>query len=238
MTLHLSDEIWVTTPDLQSVYKPYNKNIHIIPNSHNDYIFKVEDKKEFNPYKNLITYRGGASHLLDVQQDINDIYRTILENPTWEFRFVGAGMLQNPEKPDLGYKTMFELLDERTNGLKNHTYTLPNTLLQFFRNYYGFNAPLAFFPLVTNAFNASKSNISLMEATYAGSCYLGNRQLKEFDFPFVTDISEGLYEPFMELRNDYPRMKRLNWMAWEWIISERLLSNINKLRISRLLENE
>ena len=234
MTLHLSDEVWVTTPALKKIYKPFNRNIHIIPNSHNDYLFPISGKMSFRKGK-LITYRGGASHQLDVQENIHDLWKTISENQKWEFRFVGAGMLKNPDNPSEGYKTMFELLDERTVGLKNHTFTLPNSLIQFFKVYQEFNAQIAFFPLVTHAFNQAKSNISLLEATYAGSCYLGNRNLKEFDYPFVTDISDGLYEPFNELKNDYPRMKRLNYMAWEWLISERLLSNINKLRIERLL---
>lgn len=229
MTLHLSEEVWVTTPALKAVYKPYNKNIHIIPNAHHDLIYPVDKKREFDPFKNLAVYRGGASHYDDIGQNINDLVYTIRDSPKWEFRFVGSGISNE--------KTMFDHLDNRTKGLKNHTFTLPSTLLQFFKNYFEYNAPIAFFPLVTNKFNSSKSNISLLESTYTGSCFLGNKLLPEFDFPFVTDISNGMYEPFEALKQDFTKMRRMNQQAWNWVQENRLLSDINKLRIERLLEN-
>lgn len=227
--LHLSDETWVTTPALKKLYKPFCRNIHIIPNSWNDIMFKMSGKMSFNKQGRLCSYRGGASHGEDVQQNVNDLVNTFKESPEWEFRFVGAG---NYDKPGT---TMFDQLDYRTKGFKNHTYTMPNSLIQFFRSYNEFNSQVAFFPLVTNEFNKSKSNISLLEGTYAGSCFMGNKELPEFDMPFVIDISKGMYEPFMEIKNDFAKMKRLNFMAFEWMVEERRLSKINILRVERLL---
>lgn len=236
--LSISDEVWVTTPVLKTIYKPFNKNIHVIPNCLNDHVFKVEDKKEFNPYGKLATYRGGFSHHLDVQANVNDLYKAISTNKSWEFRFLGAGIPKDLDDLGKGHKTMFELLDERTTGLKNHTFTLPSTLVQFFKLYNQFQAQIAFFPLVTNQFNRSKSEISLIEATYAGSCYMGNRELEQFNHDFVVDISRGMYEPFEAIKDKPTYMRKLNDEAWEWVKSERLLSNINKLREERLLSNE
>lgn len=228
--LSLCDEVWVTTPALKAVYKPFNKNIHVIPNSHHDHIFPVDKRMPFTQRK-MMTYRGGASHIEDLQGNVNDLVKTIRENKQWEFRFIGSGI----EKEKGGFKSQFEILENMTQDCKNHTYTLASTLIQFFKLYYHTNAPIAFFPLLNNKFNASKSNISLLEATYAGSAFLGNKTLPEFDFPFVTDISEGVYEPFMALKDNYSKMLRLNDEAWEWVKENRLLTNINKLREERLL---
>lgn len=220
MCLSLSDEVWVTTPAIRKIYKPFNRNIHIIPNAHDNYRFPVNKKRAFNPTK-LAVYRGGASHLPDLYQDINDIVSTIGDNKDWEFRFVGS---------------RFKFIEDRTGN--NHTYTKPSTLMQFFSIYNDCNAPLAFFPLVTNQFNAGKSNICLMESTYAGGCFLGNKELPEFNLPFVTDISKGLYEPFKELKDDFDSMKTLNSQAWDWVCEHRLLSNINKQRIERICNQD
>src|SRR6185503_10854631 len=45
--LCLSDEVWVTTEAIKHSFRFYNPNIQIIPNAHNDILFKVEKKPEF-----------------------------------------------------------------------------------------------------------------------------------------------------------------------------------------------
>jgi glycerol-3-phosphate cytidylyltransferase-like family protein len=216
--IYLADEVWVTTPSIKHVYKPYNKNIHIIPNAHNDYLFKVDDKKVVKRNNKLMAYRGGASHEADVYQNINDIVEMINENTDWTFRFQGS---------------RFKHIEERC--MDNMECTDPSTLMQFFKDYHNLNANIAFFPLLTNVFNFGKSNISLLEATYAGSAFLGNKELNEFKHSFVADISKGVYDTFKEVKDDFDLLEKMNSEAWDWIVSERLLSNVNKLRIDRLL---
>jgi len=216
--IHLADEIWVTTPSIKHVYKPYNRNIHIIPNSHNDSVFKVENKKPFNKETKIMSYRGGASHEADMYQNINDIVDMINENQDWTFRFQGS---------------RFKHIEERTG--KNHEYTDPTTLMQFYKEYHELNANIAFFPLLTNVFNVGKSSISLLEATYSGSAFFANKTLPEFNHNFVSDIKYGVKEPFYFMKDNFTLLEEMNNKAWQWILENRLLSEVNKLRIERIL---
>ena len=216
--LSLADEVWVTTPSIKKEYRFYNRNIYIIPNAHNDYLYSIDKKKSFNKDSKIVSYRGGASHEADMYQNINDIVNTINDNQDWTFRFQGS---------------RFKHIEERTGS--NHEYTDPATLMQFYKQYHELNANIAFFPLLENIFNLGKSNISLLEATYAGSAFMGNRNLPEFNLPFVIPIQNGFKDEFIKAKDDFYRLQILNNDAWEWILDNRLLSNINKLRIERIL---
>jgi len=216
--LSLADEAWVTTPSIKKEYRFYNRNIFVIPNAHNDYLYPIEKKKAFNKETKIAAYRGGASHEDDVYQNINDIVNTINENKDWEFRFQGS---------------RFKFIENRTGD--NHTYTDPFTIMQFYKSYHDLNPNIAFFPLLNNTFNKGKSNISFLEATYSGAAFMGNRDLPEFSLPFIIPIQNGFNNEFMKVKDDFYRLQVLNNDAWDWILENRLLSDINKLRIERIL---
>jgi hypothetical protein len=166
-----------------------------------------------------MSYRGGASHEADMYQNINDIVDMINESQDWTFRFQGS---------------RFKHIEERTGG--NHEYTDPVTLMQFYKEYHELNATIAFFPLITNVFNVGKSNISLLEATYAGSVFMGNRELPEFNHDFTADITNSCGRAFNSIKDDMKYLESMNKRAWQWICDDRLLSKINQLRINRLLD--
>jgi hypothetical protein len=217
-SLSLADEVWVSTESIKNSFKPYNDNIHVIPNCHNDYVYPVKNKKKFNKKTKIAAYRGGASHYEDVYEHKEGIYNTINFNLDWEFRFQGS---------------RFNFLERETGN--NHTYTDPMPLMQFFKSYHDLNPNIAFFPLLYNVFNNGKSNISFLEATYAGAAFLGNRSLAEFNLPFIIPIKNGFRVDFLSIKDDYYRLKMLNNDAWDWICENRLLSNVNDKRIERIL---
>jgi hypothetical protein len=74
-----------------------------------------------------------------------------------------------------------------------------------------------------------------LEATYAGSAFMGNRNLPEFNHDFVIDISLYLKDMFFAHEGEYKLLEKMNNDAWEWILENRLLSITNKLRIDRIL---
>jgi hypothetical protein len=150
--------------------------------------------------------------------DINDVVETINENKDWEFRFQGS---------------RFNFLENRTGD--NHTYTDPLTIMQFYQSYHNLNPSIAFFPLLNNVFNNGKSNISFLEATYAGAAFMGNRNLLEFNLPFIIPIQNGFKEEFLKVKDDSYRLEMLNNDSWDWICENRLLSKVNELRIERIL---
>lgn len=214
----LADEVWASTPSIKETISAYRENIHIIPNSHNDFIFPVYRKNDFNYKTKIAAYRGGGSHEYDVYEYYEGIISTINTTNDWEFRFHGS---------------RFKAIEAKTKD--NHTYTDPMTLMQFFKTYHELNANIAFFPLITNVFNNGKSNISFLEATYAGSAFIGNKKLNEFNLPFIIDIGNNFEESFNSVKEDFDILKKMNNDAWHWIIENRLLSKINELRIERLL---
>jgi hypothetical protein len=107
--------------------------------------------------------------------------------------------------------------------------------MQFYKSYHELNANIAFFPLINNVFNNGKSNISFLEATYAGSAFMGNRDLFEFNLPFIIPIQNGFKEEFLKAKDDFYRLEMLNNDAWDFILENRLLSKVNELRIERIL---
>ena len=64
---------------------------------------------------------------------------------------------------------------------------------------------------------------------------MGNRNLPEFNLPFIIPIQNGFKDEFMNVKDDFYRLETLNNDAWEWILENRLLSITNKLRIDRIL---
>jgi hypothetical protein len=108
--------------------------------------------------------------------------------------------------------------------------------MQFFKEYHELNANIAFFPLITNVFNVGKSSISLLEATYAGSAFIGCKNLPEFNHDFVIDLYDEDLLSFELVKDNFELLERRNNQAWQWICDERLLSKINQLRINRLLD--
>ncbi len=210
--IFLADEIWVSTKAIKKEHTVYNKNIIVIPNAHNDYMFPVEKKRKFNTEANLAVYRGGASHSEDVYSKQDDIVNVINSFKDWEFRFIGNS---------------FPAIAIRTGD--NHTYTNPMTIIQFFNYLYDSNPNIMFFPLLDNPFNHAKSNISWLEATYAGAVLFTNTDLAEFSHGACIPLHKIM---FVEQKD----MERKNEMSWEYIKENLLLSKVNKLRIKSILQ--
>lgn len=217
MCINLSDEVWVSTMALKKSFEPFNSNIYVIPNAHNDFLFPVSEKQEYNKENKLATYRGGPSHEADVSQDVNYLVNIINGNPEWEFRFLGA---------------RFSLIENRTMKCENHTVTNPMTLIQFYKYLHESNPNIMFFPLLDNKFNHSKSNICFIEATYSGAAMFGMKNLPEFNYDFIIDYW-ALNEHLMD--TDHNLLKGYNEEAWDYIQENLLLSKINNKRIERLL---
>ncbi len=211
--ISLSDEVWVSTKAIKNAFKKLNDNITVIPNAHNDFMFPVSQKRDFNYKTELAVYRGGASHQEDVYYHQAQLLRAIKQNPDWEFRFIGHSY------PAIAIRTA-----------ENHTYTTPLTIIQFFKYLHDINPNILFFPLIENAFNNAKSNISWLEGTYAGACVFTNTKLNEFNKDLMLDMNVFMKE------NDKDVLDFYNRTSWDYIQENLLLSQINKLRIESLLK--
>jgi len=211
-----SDEVWVSTPSLLRSFQMFNRNMFIIPNAHNDYLFPLENKVEYNPHNKLVMWRGGGSHEADVYDRAEKIIKMVNDNPEWNFMFAGCRFVFMELRCGLNYKPQSLM-----------------PLMQYFNFMLDQNPQAVFHPLRNTIFNQSKSGISWMEATYAGAAFFGNKQLPEFDHPFITDL-KLLPKAISEHHSDYMHGKNLD--AWQYILDNLLLSEVNKIREERLLK--
>lgn len=219
--LVLADEIWVTTKGLKKAFSLYNKNIQVIPNAHNDYVYKVEDKKEFNTKELKALWRGGFSHLGDMY-DIGvpeKIIETVNSNPNWQFIFLGQ---------------RFEYLEKRCGD--NYIAKGGASTIQFYKMMHEENPQVVFYPLESNVFNKSKSPICWIEATYAGAMFAGNKSLYPELSTMIYSFDAMDYFIGRKGQDDMYTALQYNDMSWKYILDNLLLSNINKLRENRLLE--
>lgn len=209
----LSDEVWVSTEAIKSAFKLYNRNIWVVPNAHNNYLFPVKDKKEFT-YNKKAMWRGGHSHLGDMY-DIGvpeKIIEMVNGNPDWTFQFIGQ---------------RFEFLERRCGD--NYIAMGGASTVQFYKKMHNENPCLFFYPLADTLFNRSKSNIAWIESTYSGAAFFGNMKLPEFDKSGVLPLDD------IEYLMKNADLQKYNDISWEYIQENLLLSKVNELRKERLL---
>lgn len=212
----LSDEVWVSTEAIKSAFKLYNRNVWVVPNCHNDYLFPVKDKKQFT-YNKKAMWRGGHSH----EGDIYDlgvpekIIEMVNSNLDWTFQFLGQ---------------RFSFLEKRCGD--NYIAMAGASTVQFYKMMHEENACVFFYPLADTVFNRSKSNIAFLESTYSGSAFFGNKNLPEFDHGFIEDLQfiSNVFDPHHK-----SLYEQCNKLSWEYIQENLLLSKVNELRIERLL---
>lgn len=215
--LKLCDEVWVSTQSIKDSYKSINDNIYVIPNAHNDYLFKIKDKKQFNSTLKNVFYRGGGSHQADVNEVADKLVSIINENKDWTFGFMGD---------------RFTYIEQRTTD--NHHIIPPMSIMEYFRYINEINPQIMVFPLCNTKFNRGKSNISFLEATYTGAAFFGNTLLPEFNKEFIWPIN-ALKTALTD--DNIPLLEQSNQRSWEYICDELLLSKVNKLREQRIIAN-
>lgn len=216
--LALADEVWAGTEGVKQAFRLYNNNIHLIPNAHNDYIFKVKDKMPFGKDKRVM-WRGGGSHMGDIYNPGTTewIVKTINSNKRWDFYWLGQ---------------KFEWIEYRVKH-GNFYHNPGASTVQFYKMMHRMNPQVFFYPLVDSIFNRAKSNCSFLESVYSGAAYFGRTDFLEFDKPGVKTLAELTY--YLK-GNNSQELKKLNEESWEWICDNLLLSKVNKIRLDRLIE--
>lgn len=215
----LADEIWVSTEGLKETFSEYNKNITIIPNAHNDYLFPVKEKKEFNLTTKKVSYRGGKTHELDVYAHKDEWLEMINNNLDFDFTFVGA---------------RFPLME--TSCGDNYLIVEGLHIIEFFKYFYELNTNIFIYPLQNTKFNRAKSNISWIETTYAGGVVLAPQGFNEFIKPGMLNYKDNFLYLFDRIKDDYKVLKILNDISWNFIQQNLLLSQVNQKRYNSIVE--
>jgi glycosyltransferase involved in cell wall biosynthesis len=152
-----ADAVIVTTPYLKEVYKEFNNNIYVMPNSID---FEEWGKAQRRAHKGkiVIGWAGGASHNEDLA-----ILNPVIDHfgkkygKKVEFRIVHGISPELKDKPNVKWVTKFEEILKYPQHIAKQ----------------GFDIAVA--PLVDNAFNRAKSNLRWLEAAaFSVPCVASN----------------------------------------------------------------
>lgn len=214
----VADVIWVSTDAIRRSLSPYNEKILVIPNAHNDYLLSVKDKMPFNKETNKVAYRGGTTHEVDVYSKSGEWASIINNNLDYEFYFLGARFpfLESMCGPNYNAMMGMHIID----------------YMKFFRN---LNPNIFIYTLQNNPFNAAKSNISWIEATYSGAAVIAPESLPEFVKAGIINYSDSMSNVFETVKDDKRGLAIVNDISWDYILKNLLLSQINNLRYSSIL---
>jgi len=228
--LAMADIVTVTTAHLREQLLEFNPRIIVIPNAFNDYHWEWE----FKPgAKNLVAWRGSATHKNDVRRYLDSMAevqsKNKLDNQGWVF--VGNDLWFAEER----------LMPKVTRFVEE----LPTTV--YWKAIRSFGARFWHVPLLDNKFNRSKSNISWIEATYAGAVCLCP-DMDEWRNPgailYEPEIEVALRPPFVYPGRSEPYESALTAMlgmsdkeredalrqSFEYIGQNLLLSKVNHKR--------
>ena len=215
----VADEIWVSTDAIKRTVSFWNKNVTIIPNALNDYILPVNKKKEFNLETKKVAYRGGTTHEVDVYSNVDQWSSIINNNKDFEFYFLGARFLFLESLCGDNYNAMVGM-----------------HIIDYFKFFSELNPNIFIYTLKDTPFNRAKSNISWIEATYAGASVIAPEFLPEFaNMPGVITYNELMDSVFENVKDLNKGLAITNDLSWKYIRQNLLLSQVNNQRYQSLL---
>lgn len=215
----IADQIWVSTDNLKKSLSNYNKNILVIPNAHNDYLFPVSKKRKLNQKSKNVCYRGGTSHEVDVYEHLDEWVGMINSNTDTDFYFMGA---------------RFPYMETKCGD--NYLVVPGSHIIEYFGTLHDINPYIFIYTLEDTIFNKSKSNISWIESTYAGSAVIAPKYLDEFVRPGIINFEESFSDLFDKVKKDHGMLSILNDASWDYIQQNLLLSIVNQKRYDSIVD--
>jgi len=155
-----------------------------------------------------------------VYNHLDEWISIINDNQDFEFSFLGA---------------RFPLMETKCGD--NYLIVEGLHIMEYFNYFYKLNPNIFIYPLEDTKFNQGKSNISWIEATYAGAVVLAPNNINEFkDKPGILNFDKQFSDLFNRIKTDYKTLKLLNELSWTYIQNNLLLSHINQLRYNSILD--
>lgn len=220
-TIKMADAITVTTEHLKDKFLKFNPNVFIIPNAHNDYLFKFEYK--FNKNTKIV-WRGSNTHIEDFRIIVDSIrdFQSQENYKNWNFHAIGDDPLK--------FKSLIRF--------KHHP---PIDPIEYFIFIKELNPTIQLVPLVINDFNKSKSNIAWIEGIYSGAISIAPKDLIEFNRPgvFLYNDLKDFDNILSESVKNVDLLKEFYDQGFEFIKDKLLLSKVNMLRktlVERLMD--
>lgn len=215
--LKLADLCTVSTDALKTSYDQYCNRIEVVPNALD---LKSLPQRNINWEKRdqLVLWRGGGTHEPDVftvRQQIIDLAKAY---PNWKFVFMGHD---------------FKWLKWELGKQYIHVGKMDPAI--YMKTLGTLQAPIHIVPLVDNLFNRAKSNIALLEATWAGSAVIAPG-MPEWSDAVVYNTPDEFKDKLQVLLDKPNLMKQFHDRAWDNIQQNYLLSKVNKQRLKLISE--
>jgi hypothetical protein len=211
--LRISTVVSVSTEALKDCFSEYSKNIWVIPNAFNDFIFS---KPEIKPVRApLILWRGSNSHIKDVMSVLGSIDKATLEFKDFQFLF-------------LGWFPWY--IDDR--GRSNIFKVAPMDIIVYHSEVLRMQPAVIMTPLVNTLMNRCKSNIAWIEASYFGAVCIAP-DMTEWQRPGVLNYKnpEDFYTLLKAVINKEINIEEKRDESWKYIMSELRLSKVNIKRV-------
>jgi|WetSurMetagenome_2_1015567.scaffolds.fasta_scaffold00534_25 hypothetical protein len=212
-SIRLADIVTVSTQTMEKYYKIYNKNIVVIPNAWNDYIYpfeKIEKTVDF------VFWRGSKTHRYDLWEYKDRIFSIAKKHDDWCWSWVGE-------------ETWFI-----SDFIKKCFAMEEKDIITYFRFISENNFAINLILLKFNKFNEAKSNCSWLEGTYFGGATIAPN-MPEFNMPGITLYNQNNYDSLEyqidKLMNNSTFRKENYEKSYEYIKENLLLSTVNKKRI-------
>lgn len=220
--LKRADIVTVTNEHLKKVYSEHcdpNK-IVIVENALDDRLLSLKSQK-FEP-RNVVFWRGNDTQRRDITDFSNQIFEVFKEQDKWNFCF-------------MGYEPVPMADTMRDHDSKRYSYLCGLELFEYFRKLTSIQWGVIIKPLKDTTFARSRSNITWIEATLAGSVCLAPEWESWTDYSCEkglvtytdrTDFKRKLTH-LLEKPQQFEQLVR--W-SWEYIEKNLLLSKINLKR--------
>lgn len=212
----MADVITASTDHLSEVLRKYNPNVVTVPNAIDlDFVQPGSPEIPRNP---IVMWRGSSTHMKDLMHHQDAILEAYKKFPNYSFAF-------------MGYRPWF--LEERMDPSRYRVLDFDNSYGNYMHNLIKFRSAIHIVPLYDHEFNRSKSNLSHLEGTVAGSMTLAP------DWEEWRGTGGALYKNKQEFREklfnlmDTP-LESLSKMAQDnftWIRENRSLNAITKIRL-------
>lgn len=225
--IQIADVVTVTTHELKRYLDPLNQNIIVVPNAFNNSTIDISRRANIER-KNSAMWRGSGTHIGDVDQFKYEVQQIMIEHADHKFFWIGSETHQLYHVFDESFYPHSKGNAHKLEALDPNLYLLSIEQL---------GSKVVHVPLADNLFNRAKSNIALIEGSWAGMATIAP-DWQEWQLPgtLLYKNNKDYYDLMNSaLKGDIDVVKSAS-ETWQYVQENLLLSKVNMLRMKILKE--